>query len=152
MLHREIQNADEMRLFAAEFTAALAPGASAARVVALSGELGAGKTTFTQAAAKALGVTDTVNSPTFVIQKIYKLPLDSARVENKFSRLIHIDAYRLKSAEELQHLGWSEIVADPANLIIIEWPEHVEGAIPQDAHCISIAIGEGEERTVRYGN
>ena len=60
-----------MQDFAAEFVAELARGASSATVIALSGELGAGKTTFTQAAARALGVEETVNSPTFVIEKIY---------------------------------------------------------------------------------
>ena len=119
-------------------------------VVALIGELGAGKTTFTQAAAKALGVEETVNSPTFVIEKIYQLPLDSARGENKFSRLVHIDAYRLKAAGELYSLGWYELIADPSNLIIVEWPEHVAEAIPQNAHRIQIASEEGERRTIMY--
>ena len=165
-MKRSVSSAGAMQDFAAEFVAALAHGASAATVIALSGELGAGKTTFTQAAAKALGVEETVNSPTFVIEKIYQLPLDSARGENKFSRLIHIDAYRLKSAEELTHLGWDDIIVDPLNLIIIEWPEHVEEAIPKNAHRIRIEIlstsldeardkslgASGEERVVTYGN
>src|SRR3989344_1150638 len=148
-MKRSVSSAGAMQDFAAEFVAELARGASSATVIALSGELGAGKTTFAQAAAKALGVEETVNSPTFVIEKIYQLPpLDSARGENKFSRLIHIDAYRLKAADELYSLGWSELIADPSNLIIVEWPEHVREAIPQNAHRIQIASGEGERRTI----
>lgn len=133
-----------MRTFAGEFIAALAPRASAATVIALSGELGAGKTTFAQAAAKVLGVAETVNSPTFVIQKVYSLS------NQKWQRFVHIDAYRLKSAEELFALGWTELVADPANLIVIEWPENVPDAIPKGAHRVSIKIEEGESRTIYY--
>src|SRR3989344_5499352 len=152
-MKRSVSSAGAMQDFAAEFVAELARGASAATTVALSGELGAGKTTFTQAAAKALGVEETVNSPTFVIEKIYRLPpLDSAQGENKFSRLVHIDAYRLKSSDELRHLGWDEIIADPSNLIIIEWPEQVAEANPENVHRIRIEIGEGEARTIEYGS
>jgi len=131
-----------MQKFAAEYIATRVPGRSAATLVALSGELGAGKTTFAQAAAKSLGVEETVNSPTFVIEKIYALS------DQRWGRLIHIDAYRLKGADELRALGWDEIVADPANLILIEWPEHVEDAIPEGAHRITIEVGEGEMRTI----
>ena len=108
-------------------------------MVALSGDLGAGKTTFAQGVAQALGVQETVTSPTFVIEKIYKL-------ENaKWQRLIHIDAYRLKGAHELEVLGWKELVADTGNLILIEWPERVAEAIPEGATRISFEIN-GEER------
>lgn len=90
-----------------------------ALIVGLYGDLGSGKTTFTQAVAKCLGVKENVTSPTFVIEKIYKL-------KNKnFDHLIHIDAYRLKSGDELLHLGWEEIAKNPKNIIFIEWPERV---------------------------
>ena len=140
-----IENADGMRAFAASFALKLPAYANAATVVALSGELGAGKTTFAQALAKALGVEDTVNSPTFVIEKIYALQ------DQQWKRLIHIDAYRLLKADELRHLGWDELVQSGGTLILIEWPEHVEGAIPGGAYLISIATGEGEKRTIQYG-
>jgi len=140
-----VANADAMRQYAAQFISSLSTEAHAT-IVRLSGELGAGKTTFTQAAAKALGVEETVNSPTFVIEKIYALQ------NQKWQRLVHIDAYRLKSAHELRALGWDEIIADPTTLIIIEWPEHVGEAIPDTAHSIKIEIGEGEARIVHHGN
>lgn len=132
--------------FVSDFIARLSPRSDAATVIALSGELGAGKTTFTQAAAKALGVGETVHSPTFVIEKIYALN------NQKWERLVHIDAYRLKSVQELSTLGWDEIIVNAANLVIIEWPEHVSEAIPKNAHNIQIEIGEGEERTVHHGD
>ena len=85
-----------------------------AKVVGLRGDLGSAKTTFVKAVAEHLGLKQTVSSPTFVIEKIYKL--DS----QKFKHLIHIDAYRLEKGEELLNLGWQDISKDPDNLIFIE--------------------------------
>ena len=79
----------ELEVFAKEVTAALAPRGHTAVVMALYGDLGAGKSAFVKALAKALGVSGIVTSPTFVLQKIYPLQ------NQKFERLIHIDAYRL---------------------------------------------------------
>ncbi len=136
-----------MEVEAARFAQQIAPhqGESAhATVVALQGDLGAGKTTFTQGIARALGVGESVTSPTFVIEKIYEL------TEQNFTRLIHIDAYRLTDAHELEVLGWHEVVADPLNLIIVEWPEHVAALIPENAIHISFA-GTGDSREIIYG-
>ncbi len=83
---------------------------SKAVVVGLHGDLGSGKTTFTQCVARELGVLETVTSPTFVIEKIYTLK------NQAFDHLIHIDAYRLEKSEELLRLGWTEISANPKNL------------------------------------
>jgi len=127
---------------AAGFASALRPTLGHATLVTLSGELGAGKTTFAQAVAKAFGVQETVTSPTFVIEKIYQLE------NQKFARLIHIDAYRLKSAQELDALGWRELLADSGNLIMLEWPERVAEVMPEDAAKISFEIN-GEERILR---
>ena len=110
-----------------------------ARVVALSGDLGAGKTTFTQHVARALGVNETVVSPTFVIQTSYDLANQS------FDRLVHIDAYRLNSSEELERLGWHELLADSGNLMFIEWPERVKDILPTDSVRITLSHGEGED-------
>ena len=112
-----------------------------ATVVTLSGELGAGKTTFAQGIAKALGVEETVTSPTFVIEKIYQLE------KQKFSRLVHIDAYRLNGAHELQMLGWDELLRDPQNLIVLEWPENVAELIPENAIRVRFEI-EGDGRII----
>ena len=94
-------------------------GADEALVVGLSGHLGAGKTAFVKAVAKALGIAEDVTSPTFVIMKLY----DTAA--GRFRRLVHIDAYRLERREELEALGFEDLVADPGNLIMVEWPENV---------------------------
>jgi tRNA threonylcarbamoyladenosine biosynthesis protein TsaE len=101
-----------------------------ALVVGLYGNLGAGKTSFTQAVARALGVTDIVNSPTYVIEKIYETK------HPHFIRLIHIDAYRLDTASELQNLNFEELVENRHNLILIEWPENVKEILPAEHHKI----------------
>ena len=130
---------------AADFVASLRPG-KIATVVTLSGSLGAGKTTFTKGVALALGVHETVASPTFVIQKIYDLK------NQLFRKLIHIDTYRLKSPNELVTIGWEKILADPNNLILLEWPEAVPGSIPAGAIAIRFDIeGEGRIITFTYG-
>lgn len=127
------------------FARALAPRADGATVVALSGDLGAGKTTFVQAAASALGVREAVQSPTFVIMQVY----DIAASGSGFARLVHIDAYRLASAHEIEVLGWRELVADPENLIFLEWPEHVAEAVPAAAQKVTLA-GDGDSRRFTY--
>lgn len=126
---------------AAQFIADLSPRKDIATIVALSGDLGAGKTTFAQGIARALGVEEAVTSPTFVLEKIYEL------TGQKWARLIHIDAYRLKSEHELEVLGWKEIARDCGNLILIEWPEMVAELIPADAIRIMIS-GDGDTREV----
>jgi tRNA threonylcarbamoyl adenosine modification protein YjeE len=107
--------------FAKRFVAELpaTPGVGA-HVVGLKGDLGAGKTTFVQMVAKELGVTATVTSPTFVFVQVYGID------HGPFRRLVHIDAYRL-SKDDPDTIGWREYRADPANLILVEWPEHLPG-------------------------
>lgn len=99
-----------------------------ATVVGLFGDLGSGKTTFSQALGKELGVEDVMTSPTFVIEKIYLLNGQAGNFKN----LIHIDAYRLDSGGELLTLGFAEVLKNPENLILIEWPERVEEVLPKD--------------------
>lgn len=97
-----------------------------ATIVALSGDLGAGKTTFVQALAKELGITNTLQSPTYVLMKLYDIPH-----HKHFTRLIHIDAYRLESAKEFAALRPEQFLEDPHALVCVEWPERIEGALPQ---------------------
>lgn len=134
---------EDMRAEAARFVAELAPG-TRATVLPFSGELGAGKTTFVQGIARALGVEERVTSPTFVILKIYNLH------DRPFKHLVHMDAYRLKGKEHLRVLGWDALCADPGNLICIEWPEKIAGAIPADAIPVTLRYS-GEGRDIFYG-
>lgn len=127
-------NIREMKAFVVDFIQKLTPAPSGATVIGLRGELGAGKTTFTQACAGLLGISENVTSPTFVLLKKYKL--GGKILDGEFSFLIHIDAYRLKSGAELNAIGWQEIISDPKNLVMIEWPELVKDAMPANTMYI----------------
>lgn len=93
--------------------------------ITLEGDLGAGKTTFTQALAKGLGITRTVNSPTFTIMKQYegRLPFN------------HLDVYRLADSDE--DLGWEEIFYGDA-ISVVEWAHLIEEALPDERLAIEI--------------
>ena len=121
----------------------LRPNNKQATIVGLFGDLGSGKTTFTQIIAELLGVEETVTSPTFVIEKIYLL-----NKKNKFERLIHIDAYRLDSGQELANLGFEELLKDSKNLILIEWPERVADILPKDLIKINFKFISEFEREI----
>lgn len=123
------------------FVSKLSPNATAT-MIGLSGDLGSGKTTFVKAAAAALGVEQTVTSPTFVIEKIYKLE------GQPFARLVHIDAYRLESSRELEALGFATLLEDPQNLIFIEWPERVKDVLPADMHTIRFTFIDETTREI----
>ena len=124
---------EETQEIANNFVSNISPQKNGATVVGLYGDLGAGKTTFTQAIAKNLGVSDIVTSPTFVIMKVYDISYTSnpATRNHNFDKLIHIDAYRIENSSELLHLGWKEIISNPNNLILIEWPERVADIMPE---------------------
>ncbi len=116
-----------------------------ATLVTLSGELGAGKTAFTKAVAKAFGVEETVNSPTFVLEKIYKLPEGRG-----FERLVHIDAYRLESGSDLAALGFDELMRESGNLVFFEWPEKVSAALPEPFARVSLEALPDGTHTISY--
>ena len=101
-------------------------------VLALNGDLGAGKTTFTKALAKVLGITEHITSPTFVIQKSYNIPTcETSNVSH--TKLVHIDAYRLQNAEDATVLDLENTADNPRNLVVIEWVENMKGAVPSGA-------------------
>lgn len=135
------QSPAETRQIAQSLLGTLSPRSSAT-VLALAGDLGAGKTNLAQEIGHILGVTENMHSPTFVIMKIYAIDW------NGFKNLIHIDAYRLEKEEELLHLGWQEIVKEPANLVLVEWPENVPGLIPSDAKRISLKFIDEKTREI----
>jgi len=114
-----------------------------ATVVGLFGDLGSGKTTFTQAVGRKLGITEFITSPTFVIEKIYKLDEKFG-----FKNLIHIDAYRLDSGHELSVLGFERILEDKDNLILIEWPERVIDILPADVIKLNFKFISENEREI----
>lgn len=120
--------------------------AKRAAIICLSGDLGSGKTTFVQAVASELGLKTVVASPTFVVEKVYKLPAGWP-----WRRLIHFDCYRLEQPTELKALGWEELQVDSANLIFLEWPERVAAALPVGSQQIKFRfIDENTRELIFY--
>lgn len=111
-----------------------------ATIVTLSGDLGAGKTTFVQSIAKILGIKKKVVSPTFVLVKRYSIKV-SGRWTSGWENLYHMDAYRLEGKDikkELELLAFKEILSNPKNIIFIEWPEILKGNLPKKIIKIKI--------------
>ena len=103
-------------------------------LITLSGDLGAGKTTFTKSLGKELGVKSTINSPTFTILKSYRMA-DGAPLH-------HIDAYRLEGI--VQDLGFEECFDE--GVCVVEWPDYIEAALPKERLYIVIKQGLEEQR------
>jgi len=120
------------------------------RTIALHGNLGAGKTTLSQEIIKQLGVTEVVTSPTFVIEKEYQTGVTGGvqKKPSHINRIVHIDTYRLKNADELLALDFQKDLADPQTIILIEWPELVEGLLPQDTIHIYIDYLDKDRRSI----
>lgn len=118
-----------------------------AQLICLWGDLGSGKTTFTQGLAAALGVKGVVNSPTFLIMKKY--PLGGGY---KGMDLYHLDCYRIRSAEEVEALGWGEILADERNVVVVEWPELIAEILPARRIDIEFETVAGNARRIIFRN
>ncbi len=115
----------------------------AALVVTLQGDLGTGKTTFVQGFLRGLGLKKRAQSPTFIIMRRHALK------RSKFKNVFHVDAYRLKSARHLAALGFREILSDPQNIVLIEWPERAKGILPASAVRVAFRHGKTEHlRTI----
>jgi tRNA threonylcarbamoyladenosine biosynthesis protein TsaE len=142
----------EMSKFAKGFLSNIVPANDHATIYGLSGDLGSGKTAFVKEVAHHLGLNkENITSPTFVIEKIYKLSSFAAR-HSSFKRLIHIDAYRLEDPKELLNLGWEEISSNRENLIMIEWPEIVAEILPEHTRTIYFEFVNETTRKIRMKN
>ena len=118
-------------------------------VVVLSGELGAGKTTFVQGFLRGMGVRRRAPSPTFVIVRRYRAaaqggPRPRAGSGVKRPQIFHMDAYRLKDVSHLAALDYEKMLEDPYNIVLIEWGERIKGAIPRDAIRIKFGYDKKE--------
>ena len=141
-----IKNLKELDDFARFFLQHLPVNSKQALVVGLAGELGSGKTAFTQIVAKIFGIEVPLTSPTFVIQKKYEIVLP----QNNLKELIHIDAYRLDCGKELLALGWEEIVRDPRNIIFLEWPEKVGDILDEQVIFLHFEFLDETTRKISY--
>lgn len=119
------KSADETRLLAKKLAQWINHG-----VIALTGDLGAGKTTFVQGFAKGLGIKDKIISPTFVLMRSHKIP-KSKKI------LFHIDLYRLEKISQFKDIGIEELLNDLNHLILIEWAEKIKKILPKNTTWIN---------------
>ena len=110
-------------------------------VIAFSGEMGAGKTTFIQALCRRLGVQVEINSPTFSLVNEYFTPEGNS--------IFHFDLYRIETQVELFDMGYEEYFYS-GSLCFIEWPEKARNLIPHDALWVNIVVGENNARLIQF--
>ena len=140
----EVNSVEETWALARRFAAELRPG----DVVCLEGDLGAGKTTFTQGLASALGVKGRVTSPTFCIAQEHRAAAaphqDPSTKHQVPSLLVHMDLYRLHGEDDVIAIGWEDYLAEGA-ILVVEWPERAGTLIPVEAKHVVFTHLEGEE-------
>lgn len=107
------------------------PKISSALVLALTGDLGSGKTTFIQGFCKGAGIKKHITSPTFIIFRRYK-------------NIYHVDCYRIQRPQESLKLGFKEIIANPRNIVLIEWAEKIKKLLPWKTIWINFDYGKKE--------
>ncbi len=117
-----------------ELGASIARALVAPSLVTLSGDLGAGKTTMTQAICMGLGITEPVTSPTFALIQEYQAPI---------GRVVHCDLYRLDTPNDVASLGLDDLFADPRAVVLIEWPERARAMLPAPTLAIALAHEPG---------
>jgi tRNA threonylcarbamoyladenosine biosynthesis protein TsaE len=133
-LELETVTPEETRDAAAAVAGLIAPG----DVVILTGELGAGKTSFVQGAARALGVTEPVLSPTFVLVREYRGDVP----------VYHVDVYRLERIQEVLDLGIEDLL-DPAGVAFIEWGDVIEQLLPTSHLEVRFSAPDDQRRRLR---
>lgn len=131
----ETNSPEETERIASGLARTLPPGS----VVALYGDLGAGKTVFARGFARGLGITEPLSSPTFTIVQEYPVPGGG--------NLYHLDLYRIDNSDAALAFGVDEFLNDPAARILLEWPERIEDILPEGTIRITIHhAGEGRRR------
>lgn len=128
----EVRSVEETWAVAKRFAADLRPG----DVVCLEGDLGAGKTTFTQGLVAAFGAPGRVTSPTFCLVQ-------------EHGPIVHMDLYRLQGEEDVLAIGWEDYLADGA-ILVVEWPQRAGTLIPSTAKHVKLTADgkDGESRRI----
>lgn len=112
------------------------------RILCLYGDLGSGKTVFSQGLAKSFGINGLVPSPTFIIVRHYDIPL-----KRGFS-FFHVDLYRLENSREIASLGLDEIFSDSTNFIAVEWAEKLDKLLPKQRIDIKFTMLDSSRRKI----
>ena len=115
-----------------------------AAVLGLVGDLGGGKTSFTQGLAKNLGIKKDILSPTFILMQSY--PLSGKK--SPWKNFYHLDAYRVKSSKEILKLGFEEITKDSQNIVVVEWADIIKDIMPKNTLWIEFEWLDENERKI----
>lgn len=146
-----------------QLAARIAAKLHSGEVLALTGPLGSGKTTFVQYLAKALGVKRSVRSPSFIVLQTFtinsKFKMQNSKVKLKTQKLrdaplllCHIDAYRLKSVAELEAIGLYDYLGRPGVITVIEWAEKIRSVLPTNVWQFIFNYQKGNRRVeIRSG-
>lgn len=143
-MKKTLHSLKDTRLFGKKLLGTFPSKGTCAEVLALSGELGSGKTAFTKLLAKELDITERVISPTFILRRDYKIPKHF-----RFTHLVHIDAYRLENEKDLKPLKLEKKLKDSRTLVVVEWAERVRKAIPKNALWLTFECIDENVRRVR---
>ena len=137
-----IKDLAELEKFAARY----ASGLRGRDLIGLVGDLGAGKTAFVKALAKAVGVKKAVRSPTFILMQLLKVGA-AFKKKTGISRLCHVDAYRLKNEDEFYAIGFGDYVDREDTVVLVEWADRVPSVRWLDHYReIKFAFGAGDAR------
>lgn len=113
-------------------------------VIALHGDLGAGKTTLIKGIAKGLGIKKVITSPTFILMNVYKVE----DLRFKIKVLIHIDCYRIKNEKDIEGIGAQEYFGRKDSVVVIEWPENIKKFLPKKKISVKIFLRAGTTRII----
>lgn len=139
-MKKSIKNLDELADFAKLFASDLKLG----DIVVLSGDLGAGKTTFVQLLANALGVTEKVTSPTYTYIHEYTIP----KFAKESGKLAHMDFYRVENEQVFHTIGTEDYLGNPHVINILEWGEKFESLLPFVSKKIEFILEKDKTRTL----
>ncbi|EKD56434.1 MAG: hypothetical protein ACD_58C00191G0001 [uncultured bacterium] len=143
-----------------ELAQKLAHSLKGGEVLALSGDLGVGKTTFTRGLAKGLGIEEKITSPTFVLLKQYKISQnlklktqnENLKLKIKNLNLIHIDAYRMRDEQDALNIGIADFLGRSDTITIIEWPEKIKQILPKNTIWINFKHINENKREIAISN
>ena len=125
-----------------KIASALVAGLKGGEVIALTGNLGAGKTAFVKAIARALGIKKNISSPTFVLLKVYDIDYKSA------TKFVHVDCYRLRGQEDLFDIGLGDYLNYDNIIVAIEWADKIIN-LPKNTILVDIKIINSDKRSIK---
>lgn len=127
-----------------DYAISIATNLRGGEVLALHGDLGGGKTTFAKGLAEGLKVNDIITSPTFVLLKVYPGKIGDKKIE-----LVHIDAYRVESIEDIKSVGIEDYLDRQDVVLVIEWAEKIQEILPENVININFKQASENEREIQ---